>query len=286
MSSLEKNYRTCKALARQTDKDRYLSVLFAPKDRRRYLFALSAFNFEVARIRDQITEPMMGEVRLQWWRDAVERKTAGEASRGPIADALADTISLFELPRARFHELIDARTFDLYNDPMTTLAQFEIYLDFTSASLIRLAVQIIGGPETPEINETAIHAGRAYAIIGLLRSFARHASRGQVYVPLEVLDRHGATRDDVISGRPTEGVKRALREMRDLARLHIMEAQKRMVSLPENVLPAFMHVEMVPNYLTHMEKRGYDPFVAPIQLPQLLRPWIIWRAAKRLGSRR
>jgi len=228
----------------------------------------------------------MGEVRLQWWRDVVEKTMAGEVSHGPVADALADTISHFGLPRVLFQELIDARTFDLYNDPMATLTQFEIYLDSTSGSLIRLAAQIVGGRETQEINETATHAGRAYGITGLLRSFAHHAFRGQVYLPLEVLARHGATRDEVISGRSREGVKRALREMRDLARFHMMEAQRRMVSLPKNVLPAFMPVEMIPSYLTRMERPGYDPFVTPIQLPQLLRPWTIWRAAKRLGSRR
>jgi phytoene synthase len=284
--SLKKNYRSCKALSRQVDKDRYLSALFALKEKRRYLFAFSAFNFEIARIRDHVTEPMMGELRLQWWRDAVDGKAAGDASRSPIASALGDTIQKFALPRSSFHELIDARTFDFYDDPMETFERLEIYLDSTAGSLMRLGARVLAGPETSAVSETAIHAGRAYALAGLLRSFAHHASRGQVFVPIDVLTRHGATSDDVISGRATDGLKAALREMRDLARFHLMEAQKRMTTLPKEVLPAFLLVEMVPSYLARMEKPDYDPFKTQIVIPQWLRPWTLWRAARRLKSRR
>ena len=284
--SLKKNYRSCKALSRQTDKDRYLSALFAPKEKRRYLFALSAFNFEIARIRDHISEPMMGELRLQWWRDAIDNKAAGDASRAPIASAIADTIRNFDLPRASLHELIDARTFDLYDDPMETLERLEIYLDSTSGSLMRLAAKILSDLETTEISETAAHAGRAYAITGLLRAFAHHAAHGRLYVPLDVLTRHGVTRDDVVSGRATEGIGKALREMRDLARFHLMEAQKRMAGLPKGILPAFLPVEMVPGYLARMEKPDYDPFRTQVAIPQWLRPWTLWRAARRFKSRR
>jgi phytoene synthase len=286
LASLQKNYRACKSLARQADKDRYLSALFAPKERRRYLFAISAFNYEVARIRDRVSEPMIGELRLQWWRDAVEGRGPNDASHGPITNALVDTISHCDLPRARFHELIDARTFDLYGDPMPTLAQFEIYLDSTSTSLMQLAARILDQTETREIDETALHAGRAYAITGLLRSFPHHASRGQVYIPQDLLARHSVTHDDIISGQATEGVRASLREMRDLARFHLMEARNRMVLLPKAVLPAFLPVEMVPDYLARMERPDYDPFTTQIQLPQFLRPWTIWRSARRLKSRR
>ncbi len=284
--SLKKNYRSCKTLSRQVDKDRYLSALFAPKEKRRYLFALSAFNFEIARIRDHVSEPMMGEVRLQWWRDAIDSKAAGDASRSPIASAIADTIRNFDLPPASLHELIDARTFDLYDDPMETLEQLEIYLDSTSGSLMRLAARILTGSESTAVSETTTHAGRAYALAGLLRSFAHHASRGQVYMPVDVLARHGATRDDIDSGRTTEGVKAALREVRDLARFHLMEAQKLMASLSKEALPALLQVEMVPIYLARMEKSDYDPFTTQVVIPQWLRPWTLWRTARRLKSHR
>ena len=284
--SLKKYYRSCKALARQVDRDRYLSALFASKEKRRYLFSIAAFNFEIARIRDHVTEPMIGELRLQWWRDAVDGRAAGDATRSPIASALIDTIKHFDLPRAYFHEIIDARAFDLYGDPMPTLARLETYLNSTSTSLMQLGAQILAGKETADTAEVAAHAGRAYAITGLLRSFAPHAARGQIYVPpLDVLARHAASGDDVISGRATVGVLAALREMRDLARFHLMEAQKRMVTLPKTVLPAFLPVELVAGSLERMEKPEYEPFKSQIQMPQWLRPWTLWRAARRLKSR-
>ena len=101
----------------------------------------------------------------------------------------------------------------------------------------------------------------------------------------DVLTRHGATRDDVISGLATEGIGKALREMRDLARFHLMEAQKRMAGLPKGILPAFLSIEMVPGYLARMEKPDYDPFRTQVAIPQWLRPWTLWRAARRFKSR-
>src|SRR6185312_5652950 len=122
---LSADYRACRALVRAEDRDRYISVLFAPAAKRKYLFALYAFNAEIARVAEQVREPMMGELRLQWWRDAVDGHAAGDASRNPVAHALIDTIKTCNLSRAYFHELLDARAFDFYSEPMESLSRLE-----------------------------------------------------------------------------------------------------------------------------------------------------------------
>src|SRR5690348_14103782 len=127
--SLEADYAACRALVRMEDRDRYLSALFAPADKRKHLFALYALNIEIARIPELVREPAMGEIRLQWWRDALDGIAAGDVARNPVANALLDTMKRFNLSRGLVFELIDARTFDFYGEPMGSLARLETYLD-------------------------------------------------------------------------------------------------------------------------------------------------------------
>src|SRR5262245_10524339 len=135
----------CAEIVRGADKDRFLATLFAPANRRGALFALHAFNAEVARTREMIREPMAGEIRLQWWRDALEHPGSGEARGHPVASALLDTVIRYRLPAERLIALVEARAFDLYNDPMPDLAALEAYVERTSSTLIDLAVRILDG---------------------------------------------------------------------------------------------------------------------------------------------
>src|SRR5919112_90215 len=122
MAERASNFAHCEALVREGDPDRYWASLFAPADRRRHLHALYAFNFEVARVRESVREALMGEIRLQWWRDALQGEVRGDVRANPVAAALDETIVRFRLPRDPLVGLVDARVFDLYDDPMPSLA--------------------------------------------------------------------------------------------------------------------------------------------------------------------
>ena len=137
----------CEKLVREADKDRFVATLFAPAPRRRALHALYAFNVELARVRELAREPMPGEIRLQWWRDALAGVRAGEA--GPVAAALTATVVRFRLPVDVLAGMIEARSFDLYDDPMGSLAELEGYADKTSSALMRLAAQILNEGNQP-----------------------------------------------------------------------------------------------------------------------------------------
>jgi len=117
----------CENLVRAGDKDRWLASLFAPGERRAHLYALYAFNLEVARVRELAREPMAGEIRLQWWREVIAGTRPGEAAAHPVAAVLLETIARYGLPVQTFLDLIEARAFDLYNDPMPTLDAFAGY---------------------------------------------------------------------------------------------------------------------------------------------------------------
>jgi 15-cis-phytoene synthase len=267
----------CEGLLRAADKDRFLATLFAPAEHRDALFALYAFNVEIARVREVVREPVAGEIRLQWWHDVLGGGGRGEVAAHPVAAALLASIARYRLPPGRLKALIEARRFDLYDEPMATLADLEVYADGASASLIALAAQILaaGG----EIGALSHHAGLAHAVAGLLAAFPIHAARGQLFIPLEVLARHGADRQDAKGPPATPQLLAALAELRMRARGHLGAAQQLLATAPA-VVPALLPVALAAPTLARMERRGYDPFV-PVAIAPWRRQLIIWRAARR-----
>ena len=269
----------CQELVREADKDRFLATLFAPQKYRRALFALYAFNLEVARVRELAREPMPGELRLQWWRDALTGAGHGEVAAHPVAAALRETIVRYRLPPQMLVDLIDARAFDLYDEPMATLADLEVYAVRTSSALIELAARILNDGKDPSVGDLSGHTGIAYAISGLLRALPRHAARRQLYLPLDTLQRYGAQAEDVFAGRPTTELRAALAELRLRARRHLTAAADLVGSAPKVIAPALLPVALVRPMLDRMERRGYNPFRPP-EIAQWRRQWRLWRAAR------
>lgn len=265
----------CETLVREADKDRFVATLFAPAPRRRALYALYAFNVELARVRELAREPMPGEIRLQWWRDVLGGQRTGEA--GPVAAALAATVIRYRLPVAVMGEMIEARSFDLYDDPMGSLAALEAYAEKTTSALIVLAAQILNEGRDPALCEAARHAGIAYVIAGLLTAFPLHAARRQLYVPLDVMQHHGARPEDVFAGLATPQLKAVLAELREVARSHL--SQIPIAGIPAALLPAFLPVALVAPTLKRLERNAGKP-LAPHPLPQWRRQWLLWRAAR------
>jgi phytoene synthase len=253
--------------------------LFAPAPVRAALCALYAFNVEIARVRELVREPIAGEIRLQWWTDALGGSRADEAAGHPVASALRNTMAQYQLPVERLTTLIAARRFDLYDEPMGTLADLEIYADRTSANLILLAARILAEGRKPEVGDLARHAGLAYAIAGLLTAFPTHAARGQLFVPLEILQRHGLDFRAAVRRPATPPLHAALAEARLIAERHLAQARSFFSGAPPAVLPTVLPVALVGPTLARMKRRGYDPFV-PVHIAAWRRQWLIWRAAR------
>jgi 15-cis-phytoene synthase len=270
----------CEALVRAADKDRFLAALFAPAERRGALHALYAFNIEIARVREIIREPLAGEIRLQWWNDAIAGQVGGEVGSNPVAAALLAAVARYRLPAALLTGLIAARRFDLYNDPMLELADFNDYARATSSAVIELSARLLDGADMPDLGRLAFHAGLGYAIAGLLKAFPIHAARGQLYLPVEVLERHGAQQQDFAAKQATPELRAALTEMRQRAREHLAQAGRLAGGIPAAALPALLPVALARSLLDRMDRRDYDPFV-PVEIALWRRQWRLWRAARR-----
>jgi phytoene synthase len=269
---------------READKDRFLASLFAPAERRGALMALYAFNVEVGRIAELVHQPLAAAVRLQWWRDVIAGERTEEAQAHPVAAALVRTIEARGLPFASFDALLEARLFDAAVEAMETLEQLESYALDTSSALFALAGRVVDPEGAPALDPLTRAGGIAYAYAGLMRALPLHAARRKLYLPAEVLQRHGARAEDVFAGRVTAELRAALAELRTQARNHLARFDQLVPQVSGFAVPAVLPIVLVRPLLERMERRDYEP-LRPGEIPQWRRQWILWRAARRLGRR-
>lgn len=164
----------CEALVREADKDHFLATLFAPAQHRGGLFALHAFNIEVARIPVAVTQPLAGEIRLQWWVEALDGKRPEEAAANPVAAALIETVVRYRLPQGALLDVAEASRAALY-----ATGEDEARIRAASA-LVELAARILNDGDEPGIGELAHHAGIAWAAADEGRSQRHLAEAGRL----------------------------------------------------------------------------------------------------------
>ncbi|MGC4025904.1 MAG: phytoene/squalene synthase family protein [Mesorhizobium sp.] len=269
------------AQLRHADPDRYLSALYAPEDKRGALFALYAFNAEIASIRDRIHEPLPGEIRLQWWRDIITAGTPESAGGYPLATALLSAIHEYALPLPAFDNYMETRIFDLYDDPMPSRTDLEGYCGETASVLIQLASFVLDRTAASGVSELAGHAGCAQAIAGLLRHLPLHRSRGQCYVPEDILAASGSSVATLLEGKNTGALGRVVSAMTSLAREHLAAFKSAAATIPPTLRPAFLPVALVPAYLDAIDRRGARAALEVVDIPAWKRHWLLFRAAGR-----
>src|SRR6201746_1008084 len=186
----------CAEQVRSHDFERYASTLFVSPDRRRALLALYAFNVEISRVREQVSQPLPGEIRLQWWTDMLAGSGHGGVEGNPVAAELLRAIRMHDLPIEPLSRLIDEHQFDLYNDPMPSMAALEAYIYDTSSALFALGTRIMGR-QSEATDHLARHAGLAQGFARVIATLPIDASRRQLFVPLQLLEQHGSGIEEV-----------------------------------------------------------------------------------------
>lgn len=211
----------CRDLVRDSARDRYLASLFAPDEKRRQLFALYALDIEIARIATAVSEPQIGLIRQQWWLDTLDGIYGGVVPAHPVAGELALVVKAAGLPQHALRGLVEARQFDLYDDPMLGLAELEAYLGETSSALIQMAALILAGEAAQAGAEAAGLAGVAYGLALKVHDEPQH------------LLPPGMDRPSAIAH----------------ARLRLAEARALCNTVPPAALPAFLPVSTTELYL-------------------------------------
>lgn len=252
---------------KEADRNRYFATLVVPEAPRAAIQALFAFSADVASIRDRAREPAAGEIRLQWWVDALKGEGHGNVRQNPLAAALLDVIARYGLPTVPLLRLIAARRFDLYQDPMPDRQSFEGYAGETVSVLYQLAAMVLNGGAEVETGDAAGHLGVADALIGHSRAFGYNASKGRVFLPMDILGANGVTDGEILSGTESEGLHAALGQIADLAAEHLLKARAAIAALPAPLRPAFGIAPILRAELKNL------PLARPFSVPQPVADW-------------
>ena len=267
----------CAQILRRQDPDRYLSALFAPAEPRESLLALYAFNLEVARVRESVREPIMGQMRLQWWRDSLSEARAGRVRSHEVLKPLAAAIDAHQLDIRLFDRLLDARERDMDSSPPADMAELLRYAEGTSSTLVELALEILGQP-SPAVREAGRNLGIAWALVGLLRAIPFHAAQRRIYLPLSLATEVGLDPDRLLERAGLTALKTAVQAVAQEARRWLAEARQRRGEVVRQFQPALLLAPLAEGHLHRLSAAGYDPFDPRVQQPP---PGRIWSLALR-----
>ncbi len=234
---------------RDADRDRYYASLLLQEPERTAVQALYAFAADVASIRDRAREPAAGEIRLQWWADALKGEGHGSVRDNPLAAALLDAMARYQLPAGPLLRLVSARRFDLYHDPMPDVQSFEGYAGETVSVLYQLAAMVLNGGSEVETGDAAGHLGVAHALVGHLRAFGYNASTGRIFLPMNIFAANGVREGEILAGQDSEGLRAALAQVGDLAEEHLGKARAAIGAQPKPLQPAFAQIAILPRQL-------------------------------------
>lgn len=258
---------------RMHDHDRYLAALFAPSDVRNDLIALYAANAALERIGRSVTEPLLGEIRLQWWRDSLREAQDGKATGDPVADAFAQTVRQRRLNPSRVSDMIDARAFDIGGEAMPDMRALRTYLGKTDGAVFHLASQIVGGASAA-VAGLADQAGLTYGVVRMMRRLPADRARGIDLVP----------QAEIAEVQLAQGCDREIAVREVLKRLHEEAAGLLgpLRSLIREQDPrarlAFMPLALAPAYLAAME-RSDDWLQTPPDVSAITKLWKLWKAS-------
>jgi phytoene synthase len=266
--------QTVMAAARDGEPDRLAAALLAPEPQQNALIALAAFSASLRAIPFAVSEPMMGEVRLQWWRDVL---TKGERSGHPVADTLMAACETHALPKAQLIAMTEARAFDLYTDPMPDAATLDAYLQKTEGIPFELALRITGRAPGLEYLALLSLATRAYGLVRLAATWANWRSRGRTPFPIsrtrEVPDCDADATPTVASTEEVLFFNELKRDIRST--LANASARAGIVSRQERI--AFLPLAVVRAYLRALDQ-AETPVHTPVEILPVTRMTRIWLA--------
>lgn len=222
------------------------------------MWALYAFNHEIAKTREVVTETRLGLIRLQWWRDALAGIYDGKQPlKHEVIEPLAAAIKRHNLPREHFDALLYAREFDLEDKLPATLEGMKNYADFTSTPLLKLALQV-EGKAVPEADVKA--AGTSYALAGLLRAVAAHARQRRCYLPEDLLRKAGVDFYALYEGKDFDKLAPVVKA--------VVDAAKTPARLPQ--------AKMAQMYLRQIERADYNLLSSSVATPPPFMALRLW----------
>jgi NADH dehydrogenase [ubiquinone] 1 alpha subcomplex assembly factor 6 len=268
---------SCGRLVRTHDPDRFSASLFAPSDRREDLWAVHAFAHEVAKTREVVSQPVMGTIRLQWWREAIDGIYAGTPRRHEVIDALAIAVDRRRLPRDPFDALIDGRERDLEDAPPATLDDLLTYAEATGGPPAELAALVLGAPRAIP---SARAAGAAHALAGLMRAVPFHARARRLFLPADLLAASGVFTNQLFDLKAPAGLATVVRAVAEAAAARLSDARAARATVPGDARAAVLVGTLAGLHLSTLARAGWNPFEPRVAMRHPATPLrLAWAAA-------
>lgn len=248
---------------RAGDYDRFLTVLFAPVERRAALVALIGFNLEIARIRDLVTEPMLGQIRLQWWHEACAEALAGKPRRHDVLEGLAAG----RVPPPLMDEMLYTREIEYQPEAPATLADLRAYAAGTSGALAEAMAAVLDGNVVSRKAARAV--GTAFGLAGVLRAARFHADHNRMLLPSALLEESGTSAGAVRSLRSEPGLARAAERIAKVARDELATARGLELGRDNGSRAVFSLAPLTEAYLARLQKKKFDLLGADLTLTPL-----------------
>jgi len=265
---------------KSSDPERYLASLYLREDIRHVAMTLYAFDTEISRIPDIVSEPMPGEIRIQWWRDLI--KSDGNSGSGPLAEELLSVIQKKSLPRDVLDNYLEARIFDLYQDPMPDMNTYEGYLGETVSAFFHMLAMACGEEGSTSLADACGHAGVAMGIARQISVCTYTRARGQLYFPLSTLKEHGLQRETWLTPDITPEHIAVIEAMLDHAKMHLKKAREAISCLSIDVRPVFVPIVFAEDLLSRISKNPAQCFQSRVALSPLRRQWLAFRGIGKL----
>ena len=188
-------HRYCQDKAAASGSSFYYSFLFLPEDKRRAITALYAFCREVDDVVDECADAGVARAKLAWWRQELAATFHGTPQH-PVARALAEVAPRFNLTEARLNEIIDGMQMDLDHHHYPTFDALRLYCHRVAGVVGLLSAEIFGYQDRRTL-EYAVDLGLAFQLTNIIRDVGEDARRDRIYLPLDELERHGVSLDDI-----------------------------------------------------------------------------------------
>jgi phytoene synthase len=205
----------------------YWAMRLLPRDRRDGMYAIYAFCREVDDIADDTAPPAEKQAALSEWHGEIDALYAGQP-RQIVARALLGPVERYRLRRDDFHAVIDGMEMDAAQDIRAPdLATLDLYCGRVAGAVGHLSVHVFGDA-SPAAHGVADRLGRALQLTNILRDLDEDARRGRLYLPREILKRHGISGTDPLTVLRHPALPAACRELAELAWAHFDEAAQTM----------------------------------------------------------
>ena len=266
----------CQEKAAQSGSSFYYSFLFLPPEKRRAITALYAYCREVDDVVDECSDADLAKATLAWWRQEIAGTFAG-AAQHPVAKALIPVVRQFDLPQARFHEIIDGMAMDLQYNRYPDFATLQSYCYRVAGAFGLMAAQIFGYRD-PTTLRYAENLGTAFQLTNIIRDVGEDARRDRVYLPLDELARFGVAASDIVHLRETDSFRRLIEFQIDRAREYY---QRAFADLPrqdrKSQRPGLVMAAIYRTVLDEIRAGGSKVLNQRTSLTPMRKLWIAWK---------